>query len=64
MKNFSILERLKAQFRVDAFNAFNHPQFGFPNQNVNTGNPASTDTSITNTLTDNRDLQLSIRLVF
>src|SRR3954451_20339259 len=64
VKNFSIVERLKAQFRVDAFNAFNHPQFGFPNQNVNTGNPASTDTSITNTLTDNRDLQLSIRLVF
>jgi hypothetical protein len=64
VKNFSIIERLKAEFRVDAFNAFNHPQFSFPNQTVNTGNPAATDTSITSTITDNRDLQLSIRLVF
>jgi hypothetical protein len=64
VKNFSIIERLRAQFRVDAFNAFNHPQFGFPNQTVNTGNPAKTDTSIASTITDNRDLQLSIRLVF
>jgi hypothetical protein len=63
-KNFSIVERLRAQFRVDAFNTFNHPQFGFPNQNLNTTNPAATDTSITSTTTDNRDLQLSIRLTF
>jgi Carboxypeptidase regulatory-like domain len=35
MKNFSIAERLKAQFRMDAFNLFNHPVLGF---NANQGN--------------------------
>jgi hypothetical protein len=29
MKNFSITERVKAQFRMDAFNVFNHPVLGF-----------------------------------
>jgi len=28
-KNFSITERVKAQFRMDAFNLFNHPVLGF-----------------------------------
>jgi Carboxypeptidase regulatory-like domain/TonB dependent receptor len=35
MKNFSITERVKAQFRMDAFNVFNHPVLGF---NANQGN--------------------------
>ena len=34
-KNFSITERVKAQFRMDAFNVFNHPVLGF---NSNQGN--------------------------
>lgn len=28
-KNFAITERVKAQFRMDAFNVFNHPVLGF-----------------------------------
>jgi hypothetical protein len=63
-KNFTILENLKVQFRVDAFNTFNHPQFGNPNQTVNSSNPANSDTSITNTITDNRDLQLAVKIQF
>jgi outer membrane receptor protein involved in Fe transport len=35
MKNFAITERVKAQFRMDAFNLFNHPVLGF---NANQGN--------------------------
>ena len=34
-KNFAIGERVKAQFRMDAFNVFNHPVLGF---NANQGN--------------------------
>ncbi len=34
-KNFSITERVKAQFRTDIFNLFNHPVLGF---NANQGN--------------------------
>jgi hypothetical protein len=29
MKNFAITERVKAQFRMDVFNVFNHPVLGF-----------------------------------
>ena len=29
-KNFHITERIRAQFRMDAFNLFNHPQYGDP----------------------------------
>src|SRR5262249_370497 len=29
-KNIKITERVRAQFRIDAFNLFNHPQYGNP----------------------------------
>ncbi len=38
MKNFSITERVKAQFRMDAFNLFNHPVLGFNANQTGTGN--------------------------
>jgi hypothetical protein len=37
MKNFSITERVKAQFRMDAFNVFNHPVLGFTANQGGTG---------------------------
>ncbi|MFZ0957822.1 MAG: TonB-dependent receptor [Candidatus Sulfotelmatobacter sp.] len=37
MKNFTITERVKAQFRMDAFNLFNHPVLGFNNNQGGSG---------------------------
>ena len=36
-KNLTFHERYVAQFRMDAFNAFNHINFGSPNGNIETG---------------------------
>ena len=33
-KTFPIHEQIVLQFRIEAFNVFNHPQFGYPNQTV------------------------------
>jgi hypothetical protein len=35
IKRFQIAERYTLQFRCEAFNALNHPNFNLPNQNVN-----------------------------
>jgi hypothetical protein len=71
-KNFKIMERLSAEFRVEFFNLFNHPEFAFVN-----GNPGSsaqfgcacqtTDVHATNPVLGSggaRDLQLGLKLVF
>ena len=34
MKNFAFGDRLRAQFRWELFNAFNHPQFGLPGSSL------------------------------
>jgi len=48
------------QFRAEAFNAFNHTQFGTPGAGVGT----TTYGVITGTSTDARQLQLGVRLTF
>jgi Carboxypeptidase regulatory-like domain/TonB dependent receptor len=37
LKNFSVTERAKIQFRMDAFNVFNHPVLGFNNNQGGSG---------------------------
>jgi len=37
-KNFTLTERIKAQFRFDAYNLFNHPVLALPNGCVDCGN--------------------------
>lgn len=59
-KDFPIRERLKFQFRAEAFNVFNHPQFGLPNQNI--GNAQAGQ--ITSTVGNPRQLQGALRLQF
>ncbi len=59
-KEFSAVESLKVQFRAEAFNAFNHPQFGSPNTSV-------TSTSfgqITSQNNSPRQLQFGLKLLF
>ncbi len=35
IKSFKITERQKITFRAEAYNAFNHPNFGFTSTNLN-----------------------------
>ena len=60
VKNTTIRENLKFQFRVEAFNLFNTPQFGFPNSAI--GSP--TVGRITSTVGDNRSMQLAAKVEF
>ena len=61
MKQFSITERQKLDFRAELFNAFNHPQFQLENSNPDSPGGAA----ITSTLPDNqREIQFSLRWSF
>ena len=57
-RTFPIMKRFRLQFRADAFNLLNTPQFGFPNANI--GSP--TAGRITSTIADNRSLQFALKL--
>ncbi len=58
-KQFRINERIRTQFRVEAFNATNTPAFGSPNAQV--GNPNIGQISSAGRP---RNLQLGLKLVF
>ena len=60
LKNFKITERVTAQFRAEAFNIINHPNFGNPNANISNGNVGT----ITTFSFDNRDLQFALKLLW
>jgi Carboxypeptidase regulatory-like domain len=66
IKNTKITERVSAQFRVDTFDIFNHPNFGQPSTTF----PSSSFSSITSTrfpVADSgssRQLQLALKLQF
>jgi hypothetical protein len=68
-KNFSITERIKAQFRFDAYNVFNHPVLALPNSCYDCGGQSG---QITNIEADSapgapigmRQLQFAVRVNF
>ena len=59
-KTIPIYERVKAQFRIEAINAFNTPQFTDPNMTV--GSPSFGQ--ITGENSEPRQLQMDIRFVW
>jgi len=56
-------ERYNVQFRVEAFNAMNHPQFAAPDTGVNDGTKFGTITS-TASGTNPRELQLAVKFIY
>jgi hypothetical protein len=59
-KNTTITERIKVQFRAEAFNALNRVQFGVPNTSIN----SALFGVITSQQNIPRNLQLGLRLLF
>ena len=68
-KHFPIRERFGLEFRAEAYNAFNHPNFGLPgviNANIGTAditNPGQFGV-ITTTASDPREFQFALRFDF
>ena len=74
-KDMRFTERLRLQLRLDAFNAFNHPNFGSPNNSLSADHldasgvpiPGSGGFGTITSLNSNismRQLQVSLKLVF
>ena len=59
-KTFALVESTQLEFRVDAFNTFNHPDFGTPDSVVGDGGEGQ----VSSTSVDNRRLQFSLRFSF
>jgi hypothetical protein len=57
---FTVTEKIHLQFRGEAFNLANHPNFQQPNATQN----SPSDGKITATSADNREIQLALKLVF
>jgi hypothetical protein len=64
-KNVRLTEGLKLQFRTEAFNVLNHPNFAYPNEVVFQGTEYSSSGGvITNTATTSRQIQFALKLLF
>ena len=57
---FKPLERLTVEFRLESFNAFNHPQFGAPSTNIN----SVTFGQISSQANSPRNTQVAVKLLF
>jgi len=62
LKNFAFAERRYVQFRFEAFNVLNHPNFGDPNTSLAAGAFGSINS--TRSGIDMRELQFSLKVVF
>ena len=58
-------EQLNMQFRAEAFNVFNHPNFASPNPVVFSGNAYNSSAgSITSTSNASRQIQFALKVLF
>jgi outer membrane receptor protein involved in Fe transport len=62
-KNFPIKERVALQFRMDAFNAFNHINFGLPGGNIEQSGSITAGPGVDGTANP-RQLQFVVRVQF
>jgi hypothetical protein len=60
LRNYTLKERFKTQFRAEAYNAFNHPVFDLPN----TTPTSSTFGTVTQSISEARGIQLALKIVF
>jgi hypothetical protein len=64
-KTTNISERIRLQFRAEAFNSFNHANFAYAIQAVFAGTAVNpTAGRITSTATTSRQIQFGLKLVF
>ena len=64
-KRVKLREDLNLQFRAEAFNVFNHPNFSYPNQIVFSGSGYSSSAGvISTTSTSSRQTQFALKLLF
>src|SRR5205807_9909633 len=66
VKNTKLTERMNLQFRTEAFDVFNHPNFGTPNLNAQSASFGRITTTRfpTGDFGSARQLQLSLKLQF
>ncbi|HXY51016.1 MAG TPA: TonB-dependent receptor [Terriglobales bacterium] len=66
LKNFSITERFRFQFRAESFNLFNRPEFLQPANFVGSNNLGQSTSTLTHTdgTSSNRQIQLALKLFF
>lgn len=60
VKNTHLAEGMTLQFRAEAFNLFNHPQFGPPDTSLGDGTTGTITTQVNNP----RELQFALKLLF
>src|SRR5438552_9729183 len=63
-KNFKVRESQQVEFRAEFFNVFNHPNFGLPGGGSAVPVDVPGGASITNTATDNRQIEFALKYTF
>jgi hypothetical protein len=63
-KNFKIRESQQVEFRAEFFNIFNHPNFGLPGGGSQIAVDEPGGAAITNTATDNRQIEFALKYTF